>query len=118
MKKNNRSRLLVFALAAALFVAAAVPAYAAMAAKNIDVFTGVSIFVDGRELHPADATGNDVEAFIYEGTTYVPLRAENKQDGMVFAPVWQVQYREAGTEYESWAEFNAVSGELLDASFL
>ena len=75
MKKNNRSRLLVFALAAALFVAAAVPAYAAMAAKNIDVFTGVSIFVDGRELHPADVKGNEVEAFIYEGTTYVPLRA-------------------------------------------
>ena len=75
MKKNNRSRLLVFALAAALFVAAAVPAYAAMAAKNIDVFTGVSIFVAGRELHPADVKGNEVEAFIYEGTTYVPLRA-------------------------------------------
>ena len=75
MKKNNRSRLLVFTLAAALFVAAAVPAYAAMAAKNIDVFTGVSIFVDGRELHPADVKGNEVEAFIYEGTTYVPLRA-------------------------------------------
>ncbi len=75
MKKNNRSRLLVFALVAALFVAAAIPAYAAMASKNIDVFTGVSIFVDGRELHPADAKGNDVEAFIYEGTTYVPLRA-------------------------------------------
>lgn len=75
MKKNDRSRLLVFVLVAALFVAAAVPAYAAMAARNIDVFTGVSIFVDGRELRPADAKGNDVEAFIYEGTTYVPLRA-------------------------------------------
>ena len=75
MKNNNRSRLLAFVLVAALFVAAAVPAYAAMAARNIDVFTGVSIFVDGRELRPADAKGNDVEAFIYEGTTYVPLRA-------------------------------------------
>ena len=75
MKNNNRSRLLAFVLVAALFVAAAVPAYAAMAARNIDVFTGVSIFVDGRELRPSDAKGNDVEAFIYEGTTYVPLRA-------------------------------------------
>ena len=73
--KNNRSRLLAFALVAALFVAAAIPAYAAMASKNIDVFTGVSIFVDGRELHPSDVKGNEVEAFIYEGTTYVPLRA-------------------------------------------
>ncbi len=75
MRKNRRSRLLVFLLIAALSAAAAVPAYAAMAAKNIDVFTGVSIFVDGRELHPSDVKGNEVEAFIYEGTTYVPLRA-------------------------------------------
>ena len=49
--------------------------------------------------------------------TYVPLRAENKQDGMVFAPVWQVQYREAGTEYESWAEFDAVDGSMINAIF-
>ena len=75
MKKNSRSRLLVFVLAAALFIAAAVPAYAAMAAKEISVFTGVRIFVDGKELQPTDIKGNDVDAFIYEGTTYVPLRA-------------------------------------------
>ncbi len=51
--------------------------------------------------------------------TYVPLRAENKQDGMVFAPVWQVQYREAGVEaeYVDWAEFNAVDGSMINAIF-
>ncbi len=75
MRKNGRYRLLVFVLIAALFVAAAIPAYAAMAARNISVYTGVRIFVDGRELHPADVKGNEVDAFIYEGTTYVPLRA-------------------------------------------
>lgn len=75
MRKNGRYRLLVFVLIAALFVAAAIPAYAAMAARNISVYSGVRIFVDGRELHPIDVKGNDVEAFIYEGTTYVPLRA-------------------------------------------
>ena len=75
MKKMRHSRLLIFILAAVLFAAADIPAYAAMASKNIDVYTGVRIFVDGKELMPIDVEGNDVEAFIYEGTTYVPLRA-------------------------------------------
>ena len=75
MRKNNRSRLLTFVLIAALFMAVAIPAYAAMTGKDISVFTGVRIFVDGRELQPIDVKGNEVEAFIYEGTTYVPLRA-------------------------------------------
>jgi|GEM_PF-1098834 len=51
--------------------------------------------------------------------TYVAVRAENKQDGMVFAPVWQVLFKEEGEgeEYTSWAEFNAISGTLIDAIF-
>lgn len=51
--------------------------------------------------------------------TYVAVRAENKQDGMVFAPVWQVLFKEEGRgeEYTSWAEFNAVNGTMIDAIF-
>lgn len=49
--------------------------------------------------------------------TYVPVRAENKQDGMVFVPVWQVLYKEAGEEYTSWAEFGAVDGKIINAAF-
>ncbi len=51
--------------------------------------------------------------------TYVAVRAENKQDGMVFAPVWQVLFKEEGRgeEYTSWAEFNAINGSLVDAIF-
>lgn len=51
--------------------------------------------------------------------TYVAVRAENKQDGMVFAPVWQVLFKEAGQsgEYTSWAEFNAINGSIIDAIF-
>lgn len=51
--------------------------------------------------------------------TYVAVRAENKQDGMVFAPVWQVLFKEEGhgEEYTSWAEFNAVNGTIIDAIF-
>ena len=82
MKNNNRSRLLVFVLAAVLFVAAAVPTCAAvMTARNIDVYTGVRIMVDGRELYPTDVKGNELESFIYQGTTYVPLRAVSEAVG-------------------------------------
>ena len=51
--------------------------------------------------------------------TYVAVRAENKKDGMVFAPVWQVLFKEEGEdeEYTSWAEINAINGSLIDAIF-
>lgn len=51
--------------------------------------------------------------------TYVAVRAENKQDGMVFAPVWQILFKEVGQseEYTSWAEFNAINGSIIDAIF-
>jgi len=75
MKEKRRSRLLVFLLIAVLFVAAAVPVLAVMAEKTISVFTGVSILVDGKELLPCDVNGNPTDAFIYEGTVYVPLRS-------------------------------------------
>ena len=51
--------------------------------------------------------------------TYVAVRAENKQDGMVFVPAWQILFKEAGQseEYTSWAEFNAINGTLINAIF-
>ena len=45
--------------------------------------------------------------------TYMPIRAENKRDGMVFAPVWKVEKK----GFDSWAVFNAVNGKLIDAIF-
>lgn len=51
--------------------------------------------------------------------TCVPVRAEDKQDGMVFVPVWQILFKEEGRgeDYASWAEFNAVNGTMIDAIF-
>ena len=41
-----------------------------------DVLVGdVKIVVDGKELQPKDADGNVVEPIIYNGTTYLPVRA-------------------------------------------
>lgn len=45
-------------------------------AANIDVFMGgIKIYWDGIEKTLTDVNGNKVEPMIYEGTTYVPLRA-------------------------------------------
>lgn len=39
------------------------------------VMNGIKIVVDGKELNPTDAQGNRVEPMIYNGTTYLPVRA-------------------------------------------
>ena len=52
--------------------------------------------------------------------TYSAVRADNKADGMVLVPVWQVAYLKEehdGDDYCGWAEFNAVNGALIDAIF-
>ncbi len=40
-----------------------------------DVVTGIKIVVDGEELDARDANGGKVEPFVYNGTTYLPVRA-------------------------------------------
>ena len=52
--------------------------------------------------------------------TYSAVRADNKADGMVFVPVWNVQYQDETGEklgYTSFAEINALTGALTNASF-
>lgn len=42
--------------------------------KNVLV-GGIRIVIDGQELHPTDVNGNAVDPMIYNGTTYLPVRA-------------------------------------------
>lgn len=61
-----------------IFISIIAFTFGAMAANNvktIDVTTGVNIMIDGKEFVPKDANGKSVEVFIYNGTTYVPIRA-------------------------------------------
>lgn len=39
------------------------------------IFGGITIVYDGEELNPTDANGNPVQPLIYNGTTYLPVRA-------------------------------------------
>lgn len=61
-------------LAAALLTGGAV--FAKQSSEAIDViYDNIKILIDGKEYQPTDANGNAVEPFIYNGTTYLPVRA-------------------------------------------
>lgn len=49
--------------------------------RTIDVTGGVSVFMDGSELEMTDVNGNPVDAFVYDGTTYLPARAISEANG-------------------------------------
>lgn len=70
MNKITKSLLAVGAACAL-----AVTSFAAGNMISISVDPSVKILVNGAEFKPKDANGNDVMTFIYNGTTYAPLRA-------------------------------------------
>lgn len=81
MKTIKRlSRFIGGFLAAILLVGLIIPAMAA-SGKNITVYTGVNLYIDDVKFNPKDANGNPVEAFIYNGTTYLPVRAISEAVG-------------------------------------
>lgn len=76
--KSKRSILGVFALGlitALLLSLMVVPGFAATVAKTITVYTGITLYYDGVEITPTDANGKRVEPLLYNGTTYLPVRA-------------------------------------------
>jgi len=72
-------RIAVILLVAIIFCA---PALAKNLSKTIDVtYKDIKIYVDGEIIIPTDASGRVVEPFIYEGTTYLPVRAVSEALG-------------------------------------
>ena len=63
--------------------------------------------------------GGEIRSVRRAALTYMPVRAENKQDGMVFVPAWQILYDEAhdSEQYSRWAVFNALNAAMIDAVF-
>ena len=61
---------------ASVLVATTIAPAAASALREIRVsMGGIKIYVDGNLKKPTDAKGNVVEPLIYDGTTYLPVRA-------------------------------------------
>jgi len=59
-----------------VIVVSAGTAYAASTGVSIPViYDNIKVWLNGNELKLTDVTGKTVEPFIYDGTTYLPLRA-------------------------------------------
>ena len=77
-QENQTMKIFGKRLTAGLLGAALVmsmPFAAALTQKNITVGRGVTIYVDDQKINPGDANGNPVEPMLYNGTTYLPIRA-------------------------------------------
>ena len=72
---NNARSFILGMLTMLLLVSLAFPALAATVTKSIEVRSGIRVFIDDKELIPKDGNGNQVEVFLYNGTTYLPVRA-------------------------------------------
>lgn len=75
-KQTGRTKDVLFGMVLGLLlVAMAVPALAA-GVKTIEAnYMDIKLVVDGVPVTPKDASGKAVEPFVYEGTTYLPVRA-------------------------------------------
>ena len=68
-------------LCAVLIISLAVPSVAAGIQKTITVMTGINIYVDDIKLNPTDVNGKPVDVMLYNGTTYLPVRAVSQALG-------------------------------------
>ncbi|MBQ9195941.1 MAG: hypothetical protein IJ157_01760 [Clostridia bacterium] len=68
-----------------------------------------------REVSKARYVSN-VESIKRVALSYGAVRADNKADGMVFVPAWQIQFWNG--KHMGYAIITAVDGTLIDASFL
>lgn len=73
MPKSKKTRII--SVAAAFVVAAGSAVFAKQCTESIDVtYDNIKILIDGVEYTAKDVDGNAVEPFIYNGTTYLPVR--------------------------------------------
>ena len=75
MFKEKLKGFIVGAIVSAVVVGSLGVVFAEEVSKTIDVaYQNIKIFVDGAEYVAKDANGEIVEPFIYNGTTYLPVR--------------------------------------------
>ena len=99
MKQRIPAVILMFALF--LSTSFAANAYK----KSIEVEYGIDVEFNGQQIAMADATGKPVDAFVYQGTTYVPIRAISETFG---ADVGYDSSTNTAYVYDDFSEICAV----------
>ena len=112
---NKATYFLSGMLVMLLLISMITPALAAGLSKYIEVSTGVSVYVDDVKLDPRDANGNPVDVFIYNGTTYLPVRAISNSLGVPIqwdGSTWSVYVgKHTGDKPTAWlADMDYFSG--------
>lgn len=74
MMKDKFKGLLAGVIIGAMITGGSVLAFGSTTLYDV-ITEGVKIVVDGKKLNPTDANGNEVQPMIYNGTTYLPVRA-------------------------------------------
>lgn len=78
---NKRNKVVAVVSVLCLMAGSAVAA-GSVTTKMIEAqYMGISLVVDGSVVTPKDASGQTVEPFIYNGTTYLPVRAVGEAMG-------------------------------------
>jgi SLAP domain-containing protein len=75
----------------ALTITLANQAIAALTSRTIEVSTGVNIQIEGEKFEPTDVNGKSVETFVYNSTTYLPVRAVSEALGFLVSYDAQTQ---------------------------
>ncbi|MBR5553665.1 MAG: hypothetical protein IKV98_07430 [Clostridia bacterium] len=80
--KKHITAAIAFILVGITLVCGTAIATGARRTETIDAtYDNIKIVVDGLTIDPKDANGNKVEPFIYNGTTYLPVRAVGEAFG-------------------------------------
>jgi len=76
MKNLKKSKTFIIGMIFGLLISLSLPTFAASVVKQIEAYyNNIKIVVNGNVITPKDPNGNIVEPFIYNGTTYLPVRA-------------------------------------------
>ena len=99
------------------------PVLAESVKKNIEVsYNNITLVIDGRVVTPKDVNGNIVEPFIYNGTTYLPVRAVSEALGkrVEWDPATQTVYvgenHNLQSQEQEQSQSQAQSGETGEAT--
>jgi len=111
--KNRIQGIIIGFMAVILF--SSITVWAAVGTEIIEaIYREIKIIIDGELITPKDPNGNTVEPFIYNGTTYLPVRAIGEAYGK---PVdWE---GETSTVYiGKWANRPATEVFLYDKPYV